>query len=79
VRTVLQRVVILVGLGLVIGGAASFWASRLVAALLFGLEPRDPATFAGAAFVLASIALVAGWLPARHAARVDPASVLRSP
>ena len=78
VRTVLQRVVILVGLGLVIGGAASFWASRLVAALLFGLEPRDPATFAATAVVLAAVALLAGWLPARRAARIDPASVMRS-
>ncbi len=78
VRTVLHRVVILVGLGLVIGGAVSFWTSRLAAALLFGLEPRDPATFAGAAVVLAGVALLAGWLPARRAARIDPAIVLRS-
>jgi putative ABC transport system permease protein len=78
VRTVLQRVVILMGLGLAIGGAVSFWTSRLAAALLFGVEPRDPVTFAGAAVVLASIALVAGWLPARRAARIDPAIVLRS-
>ena len=78
VRTVLQRVVILVSLGLVIGGAVSFWTSRLVGALLFGLEPRDPATFAGAAAVLAAGALLAGWLPARRAARIDPAIVLRS-
>ena len=78
VRTVLQRVVILMGLGLAIGGAVSFWTSRLAAALLFGVEPRDPATFAGAAAVLAAVALVAGWLPARRAARIDPAIVLRN-
>jgi predicted permease len=78
VRTVLQRVVILVGLGLAIGGAVSFWTSRLVAALLFRLEPRDPATFAGTAVVLAAVALLAGWLPARRAARIDPAIVLRN-
>ena len=71
VRTVLQRVVFLMGLGLVIGGAVSFWTSRLVTALLFGVEPRDPMTFAGAAVVLASIALLAGWLPARRAARIE--------
>jgi predicted permease len=78
VRTVLQRVVILVGLGLVIGGAVAWWLSRLIAALLFGVEPRDPVTFIGAAVVLASTALVAGWLPARRAARIDPANVLRN-
>jgi putative ABC transport system permease protein len=78
VRTMLQRIVILVGAGIAIGGAVSFWTSRLVAALLFGLEPRDPATFAGAAIVLAAVALLAGWLPARRAARIDPAIVLRN-
>jgi ABC-type antimicrobial peptide transport system permease subunit len=52
--------------------------SRLVAALLFGVEPRDPATFVGAAIALAAIALLAGWLPARRAARIDPAIVLRN-
>jgi predicted permease len=78
VRAMLQRIVFLVGAGIAIGGAVSYWASRLVAALLFGLEPRDPATFAGAAIVLAAVALLAGWLPARRAARIDPAIVLRS-
>jgi len=70
--------VFLVGAGIAIGGAVGYWASRLVAALLFGLEPRDPATFAATAVVLAAVALLAGWLPARRAARIDPATVLRS-
>ena len=77
VRGVLQPTVVLVVAGIAIGGAVSWWLSRLVAALLFGLEPRDPATFAGAALVLTAVALVAGWLPARRAARIDPAIVLR--
>jgi predicted permease len=77
VRLVLRRVAAPVGLGLVAGAALSFWASRFVATLVYGLEPRDPATFAGAALVLAGTAVLAAWLPARRAARIDPARVLR--
>jgi ABC-type antimicrobial peptide transport system permease subunit len=48
-----------------------------VEALLFHLEARDPVTFAGAAAVLAAVGVIAAWLPARRAARLDPATVLR--
>ena len=77
IRLVLGQAVRLVALGLVIGAAFSLWASRFVSTLLFGLEPRDPATLAGAAAVLMAISLVAAGLPARRAARIDPAQVLR--
>ena len=77
VRLVLARVTRLVAMGVVIGAALSLWASKFVAALLYGLEPRDPATLAGAAVVLGAVGLLAGWLPARRASRVDPAEVLR--
>ncbi len=76
-RLVLSRVFILVSAGIVIGAVASAWASRFVAALLYGIEPRDPATLAASILVLAAVAAVAGGLPARRAARVDPAEVLR--
>jgi predicted permease len=76
-RLVLSRVVTLVAAGVAIGGVASLWASTFVAALLYGLEPRDPATLAAAALVLGGVALVAGFLPAHRASRVDPAVVLR--
>ncbi|MEO8078100.1 MAG: ABC transporter permease, partial [Acidobacteriota bacterium] len=77
IRLVLHRVAILVGLGVLAGGAVSLWAARFVATLLYGLEPRDPLTLAGAAAVLAVIGATAGWVPARRAARIDPARVLR--
>ena len=77
VRTVLARVAWLVGLGVMIGAAISLWAARFVESLLFGVKARDPLTFAGAAAVLVATALLAGWLPARRAARIDPATVLR--
>jgi putative ABC transport system permease protein len=77
VRLVLSRVARLVAAGIVIGAAVSLWASKFVATLLYGLEPRDPVTLAGAVVVLGAVGLLAGWLPARRASLVDPAEVLR--
>jgi ABC-type antimicrobial peptide transport system permease subunit len=77
VRLVLGRVTMLVAIGIVAGATLSMWASRFVATLLYGLEPRDPMTLAGAAVVLATVGIVAAWLPARRASRIDPAEVLR--
>ena len=85
VRIVLQRVALLVLCGLATGTAlaAGFilfgerFGSASVASLLYGIELRDPMTFAAAALVLAMIGGLAGWIPARRAARIDPAVVLR--
>jgi putative ABC transport system permease protein len=77
VRLVLVRVAVLVGMGVIAGAALSLWASKYVATLLFGLPPRDPATLLTAALVLTAIGGIAGYLPARRAARIDPARVLR--
>jgi len=65
------------GVGLVAGGALSYWASQYVATLLYNLDARDPATFIGAALFLSAVSAIAAWLPARRAARIDPARVLR--
>src|SRR5213592_1479952 len=77
VRLVLARVIVLLGLGVLIGTAASIWASRFIATLLHELEPRDPATLISSAAVLATAGVLAGSLPAYRASRVDPAEVLR--
>ncbi|OFW22521.1 MAG: hypothetical protein A3H97_06380 [Acidobacteria bacterium RIFCSPLOWO2_02_FULL_65_29] len=77
VRLVLTRVAVLVGLGVILGVGTSAWASRFVAPLLYGLEPRDPLTLVGAVLVLSAVGALAGWLPARRASRLDPAAVLR--
>jgi len=68
---------VLVGLGVVVGAGMSWWASKFVATLLYGLEPRDPVTLVGAAGILAAVGAFADWLPEWRASRIDPAEVLR--
>ena len=77
VNLVLRRVGILVGAGVIAGAIVSWMVSRFVATLLYGLEPHDLTTLAGAASVLIAIGAFAGWIPARRASRIDPARVLR--
>ena len=67
----------LVLVGLIVGTAASFASSRLLRSLLFGVQPADPVAYAAVTLVLALIALVACYVPARRAARVDPMIALR--
>jgi ABC-type antimicrobial peptide transport system permease subunit len=74
---VFRRVGVLLALGVGAGMLLSLWASRFIGALLFQLEPRDATTFVGALAVLVAASLVAAWIPARRASRVDPVSVLR--
>ncbi len=77
VRLVFQHVGVLIAAGLAVGLAGSLWAARFVEALLFQLEARDPVTFAGAAAVLVVVGVLAAWMPARRAARLDPVAALR--
>lgn len=77
VGLVLRRVAILVGAGVIIGTVTAWMLARFVSALLYGLQPHDPVTLAGAAIVLIAIGALAGWIPARRASRIDPARVLR--
>ena len=63
--------------GIIVGIAVSVGVSRLMAATLFGLSSMDAVSFAGVSFLLGSIALLATWLPARRATRVDPMVALR--
>jgi putative ABC transport system permease protein len=70
-------VLILSGIGL--GLAASLALNRLIASLLVGVQSIDPVTYATVSAVLAAVALVATWLPARRASRIDPVLVLRTP
>ncbi len=76
-RLVLRHGLILAALGVAIGLAAAFGLTRLMAALLYGVAPLDPVTFAAGGLGAALLALTASWLPARRAARVDPLETLR--
>jgi predicted permease len=76
-RQILRETLILVVAGIVLGTAAALSLTRLVKTMLFGLTPNDPVTIATMALLLFAVALFAGYLPARRAARVDPMVALR--
>jgi predicted permease len=63
--------------GVVLGIISAFAASRVLASLLYGVTARDPAVFVGVPLVLSGVALLAVWLPAQRASRVDPLIALR--
>ena len=74
---VLRESMIMVAIGVVIGVAGAIAAGRLITAILFGLEPNDVWTMAAAIVLMAAVCLIAGYLPARRASRVDPMVALR--
>ena len=74
---ILRETLYLVLAGLVLGVPAALLGARLISAQLFGLSPTDPLTLVGAAIVLAGVAMLAGYLPARRASRVNPLNALR--
>ena len=63
--------------GLGLGLPLALALSRLIASQLYGLQPYDPPALAGAAALIAAVSLLAGWIPARRAARIDPLGALR--
>ena len=74
---VIRETLYLVLAGLVIGVPAALVGAKLISAQLFGLRPTDPLTLVGASVVLTIVALLAGYLPARRASRVNPLTALR--
>jgi predicted permease len=76
-RHVVGKALSVSSLGVIVGIAATLIVTQWLASLLFGINARDPLTLAGAAGLLLLTTLLASWLPARRAARVDPVTVLR--
>jgi putative ABC transport system permease protein len=74
---ILKQGLLLVALGLAIGLAAAFLSLRVLGSILYGISASDPATYAALSLVLLAVALVASFLPARRATRVDPLVALR--
>jgi putative ABC transport system permease protein len=77
VAMILKVGMVMAGTGLVLGFLGALALTRLMATLLFGVGARDPVTMAGVGAILAIVALLASYLPARRAARVDPMVCLR--
>jgi predicted permease len=77
-RLVLGQGLRLALVGILVGTAAALAVSRVIASLLYGVSPHDPATFAVAPLVLLAAAVAASYLPARRATAVDPAVILRA-
>jgi len=76
-RLVLGEALVLASCGVAAGLAGAFVTTRMIRALLFHVEPTDPLTFAGVSMLLVATALLASYVPARRALRVDPMIALR--
>jgi predicted permease len=77
-RQVLREGLTVASAGVVVGGLAAFWTTRVIAAFLFEVSPHDPLTMGAVVAILLVTALFAGFFPARRAATVEPARILRA-
>ena len=76
-RLVIRQGIVVVAAGVLAGNVLAFLLARLATDLLYGVSPRDPLTFSGVTLILALVALLACYIPARRATRVDPIVALR--
>jgi ABC-type antimicrobial peptide transport system permease subunit len=76
-KLVLMKGLALIAWGTALGLIGCYWLSRLVSRQLYGITPYDPLSFATAAVVLVGVAMLASYIPARRATKVDPLVALR--
>jgi putative ABC transport system permease protein len=74
---IVRQAMLLAGIGIVFGLAAAYSVTRLMATMLYDVKQRDPLVFGSVAFLLGAVALLASYLPARRAVRIDPLVALR--
>jgi putative ABC transport system permease protein len=77
-RMILKEGGVLLAIGLVLGVVGAYFAARVIRELLFGVAPHDPVTLIGVSVMMAAIGIIACWIPALRAARIDPAITMRS-
>ncbi len=76
-NVIIGQGMILAGFGVVLGIGGAFWLTRFLSSFLFGVKARDPISFISTPLLLSAVALVAVWIPAGRATRVDPMTALR--
>jgi putative ABC transport system permease protein len=76
-KLILTKGLVLIGWGIGFGLVGCYWLSRLVSSQLYGVSPNDPATLLIVSVVLIAVAMLASYLPARRATKVDPLVALR--
>jgi ABC-type antimicrobial peptide transport system permease subunit len=74
---ILREALLLAGIGIAIGAPLTLALARSIRGSFYGIGPADPITFSGAAILFLVVALVAAWVPARRATKVDPMEALR--
>ena len=77
-RDVLTKTLVLALTGVALGTLGSFALSKWIESLLFGTTPANPAVFSGVGLLLCAVALVAAYVPARRASRIEPLQALRT-
>jgi len=77
-RMILAEGGMVLAIGLVLGVSGALFAASVIRGLLFGIAPHDPVTFIGVAAMMAAIGIIACWIPALRAARIDPAITMRA-
>ena len=76
-RMIIGQGVLLAAMGLAAGLAGAWWLTQLLANLLYGVKPSDPVTFGAVSVLFTIVAILASWIPAWRATKVDPLSALR--